>query len=173
MTSKFTEILEPTQAPTYTHPHLNVSLEDILAEEGRKRSASQSSQGSQTGSDSSAPPSPTSSTHDHASKMGLLKRRAFTLGTKKALSRDATPPDPRSQLVSIDLDMLLHVLPFVFGERHRTQEEQFTQQSLPPPSLEPLDGFLSQARIYACLLLAKWCLMREGIACTIWRNLAE
>lgn len=54
MTStKFIEILEPTQAPTYTHPHLNVSLDDILRE-GRERSASQSS-----GSDSSAPKSPT------------------------------------------------------------------------------------------------------------------
>lgn len=78
MTSKFTEILEPSEAPTYTHPHLNVSLEDVLAEEGRKRSASQSSQssGSRSGSDSPASP-----TDEGKSKM--FRRRAFTFGAKK------------------------------------------------------------------------------------------
>ncbi|ORY13742.1 hypothetical protein BCR34DRAFT_256833 [Clohesyomyces aquaticus] len=74
MTSKFTEILEPSEAQTYTHPHLNVSLEDILAEEGRRRSASESS--SQSGSDS--PKSPTDE-----SKAKSLRRRGFTFGSKK------------------------------------------------------------------------------------------
>lgn len=80
MTSKFQEILEPTQAPTYTHPHLNVSLEDILRE-GRERSASQSSSSdssSNTQSGNDAPKSPTSE-----SKSSAFRRRAFTLGSKK------------------------------------------------------------------------------------------
>ncbi|KAF2018975.1 hypothetical protein BU24DRAFT_458698 [Aaosphaeria arxii CBS 175.79] len=84
MTSKFTEILEPSEAPTYTHPHLNVSLEDVLAEEGRKRSGSHSSSSShssnsRTGSDA-APKSPTSS--EESVKDGLKRR--FTFGRNKA-----------------------------------------------------------------------------------------
>ncbi|KAF2739990.1 DBR1-domain-containing protein [Polyplosphaeria fusca] len=78
MTSKFTEILEPSEAPTYTHPHLNVSLEDVLAEEGRKRSASQSSHSSGFRSGSDSPNSPTDDTKEKSSR-----RRAFTFGTKK------------------------------------------------------------------------------------------
>jgi lariat debranching enzyme len=79
MSSRFVENLE--EVPI-THPHLNVSLEDILAEESRKRSTSQSSDQShadRSGSDSL--PSPTSPTSD--SKMNLLKRRALALGSKK------------------------------------------------------------------------------------------
>jgi len=78
MASRFVENLE--EVPI-THPHLNVSLDDILAEEGRKRSTS-SSDGSHTarsGSDSSA--SPTSPTSE--SKMNAIRRRALTLGSKK------------------------------------------------------------------------------------------
>jgi lariat debranching enzyme len=80
MGSKFVENLSDVPI---THPHLNVSLEDILAEEGRKRSASQSSTSSHTttersGSDAAQPPSPTQS-----SKMGSIRRRALTLGSKK------------------------------------------------------------------------------------------
>jgi lariat debranching enzyme len=81
MGSKFVENL--SEVPI-THPHLNVSLEDILAEEGRKRSASQSSSSSQTTSarsGSDAATSPTSPTQ--ASKMGSIRRRALTLGSKK------------------------------------------------------------------------------------------
>lgn len=82
MTStKFIEILEPTQAPTYTHPHLNVSLDDIL-KEGRERSASQSSESSQSQShQSSGSTSPKSPTDE--SKSSSFRRRAFTLGSKK------------------------------------------------------------------------------------------
>jgi lariat debranching enzyme len=79
MASRFVENLEEV---SITHPHLNVSLDDILAEEGRKRSTSSSSDGSQTarsGSDSA--PSPTSPTSE--SKMNAIRRRAFTLGSKK------------------------------------------------------------------------------------------
>lgn len=79
MASRFVENLE--EVPI-THPHLNVSLDDILAEESRKRSSSQSSDSSHTdrsGSDSAA--SPMSPTSD--SKMSAIKRRAFTLGSKK------------------------------------------------------------------------------------------
>jgi lariat debranching enzyme len=78
MASRFVENLE--EVPI-THPHLNVSLDDILAEESRKRSTSQSSYSSahQSGSDStSTPSSPTSE-----SKMNSIKRRALTLGSKK------------------------------------------------------------------------------------------
>ncbi|KAH3918175.1 hypothetical protein HBI56_144270 [Parastagonospora nodorum] len=79
MSSRFVENLD--EVPI-THPHLNVSLDDILAEEGRKRSTSQSSNSSHTarsGSDSvSSPTSPTSE-----SKMNGLKRRALALGSKK------------------------------------------------------------------------------------------
>lgn len=80
MGSKFVENLSDVPI---THPHLNVSLEDILAEEGRKRSASQSSTSSQTltarsASDTAQPPSPTQS-----GKMGSIRRRALTLGSKK------------------------------------------------------------------------------------------
>lgn len=82
MTSKFTEILEPSDAPTYTHPHLNVSLEDILAEEGRKRSASQSSVSSQSSNPRSGSNSPVSPTTEESKKEGL-RRRAFTFGSKK------------------------------------------------------------------------------------------
>lgn len=80
MTStKFIEILEPAQAPTYTHPHLNVSLDDILRE-GRERSASESSASSQPhqSSGNSSPKSPTDE-----SKGSSFKRRAFALGSKK------------------------------------------------------------------------------------------
>jgi lariat debranching enzyme len=79
MASRFIENLE--EVPI-THPHLNVSLEDILAEDRRKRSTSQSSDNSQSarfGSDS--PSSPTSPTTE--SKMDTIKRRAFALGSKK------------------------------------------------------------------------------------------
>ena len=79
MTStKFIEILEPAQAPSYTHPHLNVSLEDILRE-GRERSASESSASSHShSSDNGNPKSPTDE-----SKSSAFKRRAFNLGSKK------------------------------------------------------------------------------------------
>jgi len=74
--SRFVENLE--EVPI-THPHLNVSLEDILAEETRKRSTSQSSETARSGSNST--PSPTSPTSP--SKMDAIRRRAFTLGSKK------------------------------------------------------------------------------------------
>lgn len=80
MTSKFTEILEPSKAPTYTHPHLNVSLEDILAEEGRKRSNSQSSASSQNSAPRSGSDSPKSPTEE---KKEGIRRRAFTFGSKR------------------------------------------------------------------------------------------
>lgn len=79
MASRFVENLE--EVPI-THPHLNVSLDDILAEESRKRSTSQSSDGShmdRSGSDSAT--SPTSPTSE--SKMNAIRRRALTLGSKK------------------------------------------------------------------------------------------
>jgi lariat debranching enzyme len=79
MASRFVENLE--EVPI-THPHLNVSLEDILAEESRKRSTSQSSDSSHTdrsGSDSAQ--SPTSPTSE--GKMNAIRRRALTLGSKK------------------------------------------------------------------------------------------
>jgi lariat debranching enzyme len=82
MSSRFVENLE-TIAPI-THPHLNVSLDDILAEEGRKRSSSHSSESSQTSgrrSGSDATPSPSSPTTE--SKIDSIRRRAFTLGSKK------------------------------------------------------------------------------------------
>lgn len=81
MTSKFTEILEPSQAPTYSHPHLNVSLEDVLAEEGRKRSSSSSSSSSQSSTPRSGSDSPKSPTEE--TKASMFRRRAFTLGSKK------------------------------------------------------------------------------------------
>ncbi|KAF2798322.1 hypothetical protein K505DRAFT_321944 [Melanomma pulvis-pyrius CBS 109.77] len=81
MPSKFTEILEPSEAPTYSHPHLNVSLEDILAEEGRKRSTSHSSSSSHSSTPRSGSDSPKSPTEE--SKASLFRRRAFTLGSKK------------------------------------------------------------------------------------------
>ncbi|KAL5120223.1 lariat debranching enzyme [Pleosporales sp. CAS-2024a] len=79
MASRFVENLDEV---LITHPHLNVSLDDILAEEGRKRSSSQSSHTSYTprsGSDSAAiPVSPASE-----SKRNTLKRRAMHLGSNK------------------------------------------------------------------------------------------
>lgn len=81
MASRFVENL--SEVPI-THPHLNVSLDDILAEEAsRKRSGSQSSQSSQndtsrSGSGSDSPTSPTTE-----SKMNAIRRRALTLGSKK------------------------------------------------------------------------------------------
>jgi lariat debranching enzyme len=80
MASKFVENLSDVPI---THPHLNVSLDDILAEEGRRRSASQSSTSSHTttarsASDAAQPPSPT-----HPSKMGSIRRHALNLGSKK------------------------------------------------------------------------------------------
>jgi hypothetical protein len=76
MASRFVENLE--EVPI-SHPHLNVSLDDILAEEGRKRSSSQSSDSTETRrSGSSTAASPTSPTHESKIK------RAFTLGSKKA-----------------------------------------------------------------------------------------
>ncbi|KAI8936561.1 hypothetical protein NX059_006962 [Plenodomus lindquistii] len=82
MASRFVENLD-TVAPI-SHPHLNVSLDDILAEESRKRSLSQSSESSQpadrrSGGDQCA--SPTSPTAE--SKMDTIRRRALTLGSKK------------------------------------------------------------------------------------------
>ncbi|KAH7559494.1 hypothetical protein BM1_04431 [Bipolaris maydis] len=76
MASRFVENLE--EVPI-SHPHLNVSLDDILAEERRKRSSSQSSASSEprrSGSTSAAmmPASPTTE-----SKI----KRAFTIGGKK------------------------------------------------------------------------------------------
>ncbi|CAO2650764.1 Nn.00g020560.m01.CDS01 [Neocucurbitaria sp. VM-36] len=77
MASRFVENLE--EVPI-THPHLNVSLEDILAEENRKRSGSHSSESSTNGrSGSDSVPSPTSPT----SEGKAVKRRAFTLGSRK------------------------------------------------------------------------------------------
>ncbi|KAF2691315.1 hypothetical protein K458DRAFT_382880 [Lentithecium fluviatile CBS 122367] len=82
MPSKFQEILEPTEAPTYTHPHLNVSLEDILREgRERERSSSQSSKSSHSNSQTPGNESPKSPTSD--SKSSSFRRRAFTLGSKK------------------------------------------------------------------------------------------
>ena len=80
MASKFVENLE--EVPI-THPHLNVSLDDILAEEGRRRSASQSSESSNSNgrSGSESAQSPTSPTHE--SHLGSIKRRALTLGSRK------------------------------------------------------------------------------------------
>lgn len=80
MASKFVENL---QEVPITHPHLNVSLDDILAEEGRKRSASQSSESSNSNgrSGSESAQSPTSPVHE--SHLGSIKRRALTLGSKK------------------------------------------------------------------------------------------
>ncbi|KAI4687542.1 uncharacterized protein J4E88_003132 [Alternaria novae-zelandiae] len=76
MASRFVENLE--EVPI-SHPHLNVSLDDILAEESRKRSSSQSSASSDPRrSGSSSTPSPTSPTTTE-SKL----KRAFTLGSKK------------------------------------------------------------------------------------------
>ncbi|KAI4609027.1 uncharacterized protein J4E87_005199 [Alternaria ethzedia] len=76
MASRFVENLE--EVPI-SHPHLNVSLDDILAEESRKRSSSQSSASSDPRrSGSSSTPSPTSPT---ATESKL--KRAFTLGSKK------------------------------------------------------------------------------------------
>ncbi|KAF2637052.1 DBR1-domain-containing protein [Massarina eburnea CBS 473.64] len=87
MTSKFQEILEPAEAPAYTHPHLNVSLEDILRE-GRERSASESSSSSSSHSRSSSegtgcPKSPTPTSHSADDRASVFRRRAFTLGSKK------------------------------------------------------------------------------------------
>jgi lariat debranching enzyme len=81
MASKFVENLE--EVPI-THPHLNVSLDDILAEEGRKRSSSQSSESSNSNgrSGSETAQSPTSPTHPEG-HLGSIKRRAFALGSKK------------------------------------------------------------------------------------------
>jgi hypothetical protein len=76
MASRFVENLE--EVPI-SHPHLNVSLDDILAEESRKRSSSQSSGSSETRrSGSSSTPSPTSPINTE-SKL----KRAFTIGSKK------------------------------------------------------------------------------------------
>ena len=81
MASKFVENLE--EVPI-THPHLNVSLDDILAEEGRKRSSSQSSSSSHSNgrSGSETAQSPTSPTHPEG-HLGSITRRAFALGSKK------------------------------------------------------------------------------------------
>jgi len=80
MTSKFVELLDPSEASAYSHPHLNVSLEDILAEEGRERSASQSSSNSESSPPRSGSDGPKSPTEE--SKGSMFRRRAFTLGTK-------------------------------------------------------------------------------------------
>ncbi|KAF2447836.1 hypothetical protein P171DRAFT_429438 [Karstenula rhodostoma CBS 690.94] len=87
--TKFIEILEPAQAPTYTHPHLNVSLDDIL-NEGRERSASQSSESSSQSHShqSSGSTSPKSPTDD--SKSSSFRHRAFTLGSKKGRRTSAS-----------------------------------------------------------------------------------
>lgn len=77
MASRFVENLDDVPI---THPHLNVSLDDILAEERRKRSSSQSSlDGSETrrSGSSSAAMSPTTPTTESKIK------RAFTIGGKK------------------------------------------------------------------------------------------
>ena len=88
MTSKFTEILDTANAPAYTHPHLNVSLEDILAEEGRKRSSSESSES--LNSNSSAPrfgsKSPDFSSLSSPSPTKESIKRRFTLGRKRMSS---------------------------------------------------------------------------------------
>lgn len=81
MTSRFTELLDSDAAPSYTsHPHLNVSLEDILAKEGRNRSNSESSTRSDPStsrSESSSPMSPAPT-----EKKGI-RMRAFTFGNKR------------------------------------------------------------------------------------------
>ncbi|KAF7676907.1 hypothetical protein GT037_005119 [Alternaria burnsii] len=93
MASRFVENLE--EVPI-SHPHLNVSLDDILAEESRKRSSSQSSGSSETRrSGSSSTPSPTSPINTE-SKL----KRAFTIGSKKdfldqALEETSLSPDKR------------------------------------------------------------------------------
>lgn len=79
-TTKFIEILEPAHAPTYTHPHLNVSLEDILRE-GRERSASESSESGSSAQ--SRKSSDTATAPAEESKASAFRRRAFTLGSKK------------------------------------------------------------------------------------------
>ena len=78
MASKFVENLE--EVPT-THPHLNVSLDDVLAEDNRRRSGSHSSDSSQASSPRSGSTSPTSPNTE--SKINAIRRRAFTLGSKK------------------------------------------------------------------------------------------
>ncbi|KAF2747250.1 hypothetical protein M011DRAFT_458537 [Sporormia fimetaria CBS 119925] len=83
MTSKFTEILEPSEA-VYTHPHLNVSLEDILAE-ATSRSSSASSQ-----SPSSSPPSPTRSASSQSAKQSKDKSRPFGISRKLTFGHKAS-----------------------------------------------------------------------------------
>lgn len=81
MASRFVENFDSV-API-SHPHLNVSLDDILAEEGRKRSSSQSSESSQnTSHRSGSNASATTISPTNASKMSTIKR-SFTIISKK------------------------------------------------------------------------------------------
>jgi hypothetical protein len=73
--SKFTEILDASNAPSYSN--LNVSLEDILAETARRRSSSGSESNSRSGTNS--PTSSTAPTNEHGARARL---RRITLGSK-------------------------------------------------------------------------------------------
>ncbi len=89
MASRFVENL--TDIPI-SHPHLNVSLSDILAEETRKRSVSSSSTSSTTSSHSTSPTSSTTPTSPRPTSPGGLNRqnatrkRGFTLSGRKGRS---------------------------------------------------------------------------------------
>ena len=72
--SKFTEILDASNAPSYSN--LNVSLEDILAETARRRSSSGSESSSR--SNTNSPTSSTAPTNDGA----RARLRRITLGSK-------------------------------------------------------------------------------------------
>ncbi|EOA82195.1 uncharacterized protein SETTUDRAFT_44078 [Exserohilum turcica Et28A] len=119
MASRFVENL---QEVPISHPHLNVSLDDILAEERRKRSSSQSSASSETrrSGSTSAAMSPTSPTSTE-SKI----KRAFTIAGKKSQSH-LTPS-----------------LPFTSPSSSPTQP---SLHQIPPPTLTKLRN-LSAARI--------------------------
>lgn len=83
MSSRFVENLDAF--PPISHPHLNVSLEDILAEESRKRMSSQSIESTQNSSQRSASnPSTTSISSTNLSKLSTIKR-SLTHRTKKNL----------------------------------------------------------------------------------------
>jgi lariat debranching enzyme len=78
MASKFIEILEPSDV-AYTNSNLNVSLEDILAEEGRIRSDSQSSSSSNGSSSRSDSDSAKSPTDDNKKEDGIHRRFTFKI----------------------------------------------------------------------------------------------
>ena len=73
--SKFTEILDASNTPSYSN--LNVSLEDILAETARRRSSSGSESNSRSGTNS--PTSSATPANEHGARARL---RRITLGSK-------------------------------------------------------------------------------------------